>query len=480
MKLPKNEHLITDALVGIGTQSIGKRTSVEFIHGDHTQRGFQSQFDYNALSLNDTDEPAVSEFDIESECSIVWYESSSLLAQYLTKKGAGIDSDIKWGSIAPSPKSTTKVSGKRSSTGDSISAPIHEPRKRRATAGGSNDGMRTFKHENAAVSGTGAEQCDAACITVGGSLQSVQGMLSRAATLSRLDEHASDASDGHSCCHAADPACGRPAAFAGTIHRVPSTESSAPCTASLHSISDLRSLGSSPASMRLSTHTAPHVTILCLDIKGFTPACAAMPAARVGEWVAAFYEQVDAAAAAHGVTKAEVRGDCCVCVAGAAGAVPSRAFAPAHADPHSNQATRMLAFAAALHAALATLSAGGAATAARMGIAAGAASFLVSDAGAGGGASFVSVHGDAAALAARMESLAAPGAARVHRSAALRWAAEARRAPPPTACVDCGGGGGLQHAAVFDCAAGAFRPAADAAASAPASASLFRCESAPL
>jgi hypothetical protein len=42
-----------------------------------------------------------------------------------------------------------------------------------------------------------------------------------------------------------------------------------------------------------------------------------------------FYVRVDVAAAAHGVSKVEVRGDCCICVAGAAGRVPCRALAPA-------------------------------------------------------------------------------------------------------------------------------------------------------
>ncbi len=268
---------------------------------------------------------------------------------------------------------------------------------------------------------------------------------------------------------------GHPAACAETICRVPSAESCVSDVSSMHStISDLRSLRSSctssrTPSMRLSSHAVPQVTVLSIDIKGFTAACAAMPAGHVGEWVAEFYERVEAVAAAHGVSKAEVRGDCCICVSGAAGAVPSRAFPAAAADPRGDQATRMLAFAAALHADLGSLSAGGAATATRMGIATGEAAFLVSGGGGADAVRFVSVQGDAAALAARMESLAAPGAVYVHRSAALRWAAEARRPPPPTACVDCGaGGGGLQRAAVFDCAARAFRPTEDPAARLPA------------
>ena len=216
--------------------------------------------------------------------------------------------------------------------------------------------------------------------------------------------------------------------------------------------------------MRLSTHTAPEVTVLFIDIKGFTAECAAMPAGRVGEWVAAFYERVDDAAARHGVSKVEVRGDCCICVSGAEGRVPSRAVAArAEEDRRGDQATRMLAFAAALHADLATLPGGtGGATAARMGVATGEVAFLVSDGlpgGDGSAAGFASVQGDAVNLAARMEALSAPGAVYVHKSAADRWAAEAAgRAPPPTVCVECKGRG-LQRAAVFDCAARAFRPA---------------------
>ena len=201
--------------------------------------------------------------------------------------------------------------------------------------------------------------------------------------------------------------------------------------------------------------------MLLIDIKGFTSACAAMSASSVGEWVAAFYERVDLAAAAHGVSRVEVRGDCCVCVAGVEGAVPSRAFVAAAADAAASQATRMLAFASALHADLATLPAGPAgcapATATRMGIATGEVSFLVGDSAAADAAPFLSVLGDAAAVAARMEALSSPGAAHVHRSTALKWAAEARQPPPATVSVDCGGRG-QQPAAVYDCATGAFRP----------------------
>ena len=47
--------------------------------------------------------------------------------------------------------------------------------------------------------------------------------------------------------------------------------------------------------------------MLLVDIKGFTAECAALSAREAGEWVAAFYERVDAAAAPLGVRKAEVR-----------------------------------------------------------------------------------------------------------------------------------------------------------------------------
>jgi class 3 adenylate cyclase len=240
----------------------------------------------------------------------------------------------------------------------------------------------------------------------------------------------------------------------------------------------LSSITCKAPSMKLRTYTVPTATVLCIDIKGFTVGCAAMDAGRIGEWVAEFYARVDAAAAAHGVSKVEMRGDCCICVAGAEGAVPSPLFADAAADPAHDQTTRMLNFAAALHADLASLTytvdgAAGAgqgrvmATAARMGVAAGEVSVLISDTrGARGGAAggFASVLGEALAMAAGMEPLAESGEALLHAPAAERWAAEgAGRAPPPTVGVEVAGLG-PQRAAVFDCAAGAFRAAAPAAA----------------
>ena len=46
----------------------------------------------------------------------------------------------------------------------------------------------------------------------------------------------------------------------------------------------------SSSSLQLRTQLLPEATVLLIDIKDFTAQCAAMPAARVGEWVAAFYK----------------------------------------------------------------------------------------------------------------------------------------------------------------------------------------------
>ena len=111
------------------------------------------------------------------------------------------------------------------------------------------------------------------------------------------------------------------------------------------------------------------------------------------------------------------------------------------------------------------------ATATRMGVATGEVSILISDtydAGEGAGG-FVSVLGETMSMAARMESLAEPGAVMLHEAAAERWAAEgAGRAAAPTVGVEVKGHG-VERAAVFDCAAGAFRPAVAAAVVPPAS-----------
>lgn len=227
-----------------------------------------------------------------------------------------------------------------------------------------------------------------------------------------------------------------------------------------------RSSLSRSRSLRLTTHTASEVTVLMIDIQGFTVECASLTAGRVGEWVAAFYSTVDAAAAAYGVRKVAVKGDCCICVAGLEGAVSSAGSKATDAavDRRCDQASRILAFAAALHSSLATLDGGGrASTATRMGVATGEVTFLLGSAAAGSEAApFVAVQGDIVDVAAKLEARATPGRANVHRSTALRWAAEAYRPPPATELVGCEGPG-QQRAAVFDCTARAFLPLSTAA-----------------
>ena len=218
------------------------------------------------------------------------------------------------------------------------------------------------------------------------------------------------------------------------------------------------------SSIQLRSCTALQATVLLIDIQNFTAKCAELPAVRVGQWVAAFYKLVDAAAAAHGVRKVEVRGDCCICVAGAGDALPPapRRRTPAAADSPGDQATRMLAFAAALHADLARLPSGdGSATVTRMGVATGEVTFLINQARETAEA-FASVQGDVVSLAAGMEALAGHGAVYVHRSTADRWAAEGQRPPPASLLVEVEGRG-PQRAAVYDCVAHAFvGPAAPA------------------
>jgi class 3 adenylate cyclase len=225
------------------------------------------------------------------------------------------------------------------------------------------------------------------------------------------------------------------------------------------------SRSASMRSLRLRAHAASGVTVLCIDIKGFTAGCAEMSAGQVGEWVAEFYQRVDQAASARGVRKVEVRGDCCVCVAGAGGRIPWFEQGPARAagaDGEESQVTRMLAFAADLHADLATLAhAGAGGTCVRMGVAAGDVSVLLGEAAAGnggGGGGFVSVQGEAATIATRMEALSTAGTVLVHSSAVKRWAAEGGAELPWPASVCVGGeNDGAVESAVFDCALRAFR-----------------------
>jgi class 3 adenylate cyclase len=242
--------------------------------------------------------------------------------------------------------------------------------------------------------------------------------------------------------------------------------------------SDIKSQLMSVRSLRLRAHSVPGVTVLFIDIKGFTAGCAAMSAGQVGEWVAEFYLRVEQAAAAHGVRKVEVRGDCCVCVTGVGRRVAWRegtGCGGGEGDREESQVTRMLAFAADLHADLATLAyAGSRATSTRMGVASGDVDFLIGEACGGGG--FMSLKGEAMRLAARMEALSPPGMVLAHASAAGRWASEGggRRVQPATERV---GGEDDGEAATFDCAGRAFRPAVCKAASSSRAAAHVGCSS---
>ena len=167
----------------------------------------------------------------------------------------------------------------------------------------------------------------------------------------------------------------------------------------------------------------------------------------------------------------QVRGDCCICVAGGLADAPCKRLRAA--EPAGNQVTRMLAFAAALHSSLfvdtSGAGAGGVPTSVRMGIALGDAAFLLGGP-AGGETSFLSVQGDVANLAARMEALASPGFAMVHASAAGHWAEEeAGRQLPAFRLWECKGKG-QQPAVVFDCERGEFCAGDVAGAPAPSSA----------
>ena len=183
-------------------------------------------------------------------------------------------------------------------------------------------------------------------------------------------------------------------------------------------------------------HTACEVTILFIDINAFTFNLPNATAARLCEWVVSFCERVDAAAAAHGVIKAEVCGDCCICAAGSDGAVPLRGPPAAGADRRCDQATRMLAceFAAALHADLAGLQSrlGGAPGGLRKGAATAEAAFLLSEDGWEAGAGFASVQGDTVNMAAWIAGLAAPGTGRRRTAGRRRRADRGRRLRAPS------------------------------------------------
>ena len=190
------------------------------------------------------------------------------------------------------------------------------------------------------------------------------------------------------------------------------------------------------------------ITVLLVDIKNFTSSCSALSAREVGAWISTFYELVDQAALPMGVRKAEIRGDCCICVAGDLSVAPcKRLLSPASRD---DQVTRMLRFAEMLQSSLLGASPS---ISVRMGIAYGEAAFLIDD-------YFISVQGEVVNTAARMEAHAPQGSVMVHQSALHKWVDEmSTHALPRCDLLDCKGMP-PQAAAVFDCMRGTFIVAA--------------------
>ena len=206
----------------------------------------------------------------------------------------------------------------------------------------------------------------------------------------------------------------------------------------------LRHAGSPDRVMHLNMYCPGEVTVLLMDIKNFTSSCSKLSAHEVGEWVSTFYSLVDNAAGPFGVRKAEVRGDCCICVTGGMETAPcGRLRSGASAG---DQVTRMLGFACILHASF--LTASPRPTSVRMGMAYGDAAFLLDG-------DFLSIQGDVVNMAARMESHGVAGMIVVHVSAADRWASEACAPAPPYNSVECKGKD-PQAAAVYNCMNRAF------------------------
>ena len=193
--------------------------------------------------------------------------------------------------------------------------------------------------------------------------------------------------------------------------------------------------------LKLASHITSATTVLFVDIQGFSTQCAKMSVAQVGSWIAEFYARVEEISAKHGVCTVEARGDCCVCVCGD---VPAP-LVGSQTQETSGQVSRMLNFAAELEATLPSLQCP-CSTIARMGLATGMVSFLLS---AESRPSFACVHGNTAMLAEQMQALAQPGRLLVHESSLKRWSTETGRPCPPTQFHFCKGIG-LQQAAAYD------------------------------
>ena len=91
-----------------------------------SDRGFD-QSDYIELNLSEAD--AVREYSGPSDLDLAWSSSCSKLAQYLTKKGASIDSSIKWGHSPADDQNVEHVRNKRHLNGDES----ERPKRRRAS-----------------------------------------------------------------------------------------------------------------------------------------------------------------------------------------------------------------------------------------------------------------------------------------------------------------------------------------------------------
>jgi class 3 adenylate cyclase len=197
-------------------------------------------------------------------------------------------------------------------------------------------------------------------------------------------------------------------------------------------------------------------TVLCMDIVGYTGQCAALGLDELSGWMSRIHAAIDVLLARHAVRRVETRGDCIVCLTGTGPQAP-RPPGPSGGgegvwDGTGDQATRMLAFARELCAALGGVDG----TAARMGMATGPV-VLAQVAHSGDARPAQYVYGGAAELAQRLEQTGRAGTVQLGGCAARAYAAETGGAEPP---LRVRGGRGAEGCgglvAVFDCAAGRF------------------------
>jgi class 3 adenylate cyclase len=194
-------------------------------------------------------------------------------------------------------------------------------------------------------------------------------------------------------------------------------------------------------------------TVLCVDLVGYTGQCAARGLEDLGGWMERIHAAADRLLARHAIRRVETRGDSFVCLAGTGGPPPPPGVSAGEgvADGAADQATRMLAFARELQAALRDVDG----TEARMGMATGPV-VLARVAHAGDARPADYVYGCAAAAAARLERAGRAGAVYLDEAAARAYATEGGAATPPLCAMAGAGVEGAGLAAVFDCAAGRF------------------------